>query len=188
MSFRWYWTFASLVWVIALVQPTAACAETGYDAWLRYPQLSGTSLQQARGLITQIVLDNDADPILKSAADELARGCSGLLGTKIRITGRATQSGAVVLRTKPAGNGNAEAPDGFSLKSVQVDGHDGIAIVGETTRGTLYGAFALLRILQTDQSIQNLNVTEAPAFAMRMANQWDNPNGTIERGYGGASL
>jgi len=188
MSFRWYWTFASLVWVIALVQPTAARAETGYDAWLRYPQLSGTSLQQARGLITQIVLDNDADPILKSAADELARGCSGLLGTKIGIAGRATQSGAVVLRTKPAGNGNAEAPDGFSLKSVQVDGHDGIAIVGETARGTLYGAFALLRILQTDQSIQNLNVAETPAFAMRMANQWDNPNGTIERGYGGASL
>ena len=54
--------------------------------------------------------------------------------------------------------------------------------------GALYGAFHFLRLLQTGQPIDRLNVFERPRVQLRMLNHWDNANGTIERGYAGNSL
>ncbi len=42
--------------------------------------------------------------------------------------------------------------------------------------------------MQTGQPIDRLNLTERPALQLRLMNHWDNPNGTIERGYAGSSL
>ena len=35
---------------------------------------------------------------------------------------------------------------------------------------------------------RQLNIAEQPALQLRLMNHWDNPNGTIERGYAGRSL
>jgi len=52
----------------------------------------------------------------------------------------------------------------------------------------LYGAFAFLRLIQTHQPIDALDIVESPRLRHRILDHWDNLDGTIERGYAGASL
>ena len=71
--------------------------------------------------------------------------------------------------------------DGFRI--------DGTTITARHDAGLLYGAYALLR----QQSLSPLTshpspLTSHPVFALRMLNHWDNPDGTIERGYAGESI
>ncbi len=54
--------------------------------------------------------------------------------------------------------------------------------------GLLYGAYHLLRLQQTGQSCDNLDISEQPAYDLRILNHWDNPNGTVERGFAGKSI
>lgn len=53
--------------------------------------------------------------------------------------------------------------------------------------GLLYGAYELLRRQQSGNGV-NANIEEHPAFALRILNHWDNPDGSIERGYAGKSI
>ena len=63
-----------------------------------------------------------------------------------------------------------------------------IAIASESDVGALYGVFHFLRLLQTGQPIDALDIVQRPRLQVRMLNHWDNLNGTIERGYAGRSL
>src|SRR6185312_903552 len=54
--------------------------------------------------------------------------------------------------------------------------------------GVLYGTFALLRKIALGEPIRDLDETQTPYAPVRWVNQWDNLNGTIERGYGGRSI
>ena len=55
----------------------------------------------------------------------------------------------------------------------------GDTLAARTERGLLYGAYALLRGERT---------SSAPFFRLRILNHWDNPDGSIERGYAGKSI
>lgn len=62
-----------------------------------------------------------------------------------------------------------------------------ISIVGGSSVGVLYGAFALLRMARTGTLTEG-TVTECPKNPLRMLNHWDNMEGDIERGYSGGSF
>jgi len=63
-----------------------------------------------------------------------------------------------------------------------------LIIVGGSDRGLLYGVFALLRFLATDADLTQLNFRSHPAMPIRWVDEWDNPDGSIERGYAGRSI
>ncbi|WP_342415951.1 alpha-glucuronidase family glycosyl hydrolase [Paenibacillus sp. FSL R10-2782] len=74
-----------------------------------------------------------------------------------------------------------------------------VTIAGQTTKGVLYGVFHLLRWLQggLDGRLKSgieslhapiLDVVSNPANPIRMINHWDNMDGSVERGYAGASI
>ena len=67
---------------------------------------------------------------------------------------------------------------------------DGTTITARRDVGLLYGAYALLRQQQTsDLSHQPSAIAEShPAYSLRLLNHWDNPNGTVERGFAGRSI
>ena len=79
-------------------------------------------------------------------------------------------------------------------KSVPKDGYVITTKDGKTTiaasndAGMLYGAYHLLRLQQMGQGDAPVNVSEKPAFDLRILNHWDNPNGTVERGFAGKSI
>src|SRR5699024_9381593 len=52
----------------------------------------------------------------------------------------------------------------------------------------LYGTFHLLRLMQTKVPLENLYVKDQPRNRLRMINQWDNMDGSVERGYSGQSI
>jgi len=68
-----------------------------------------------------------------------------------------------------------------------------VIVAGGDERGALYGAFALLRLPATTEIDKMPNLSQhplrsRPAMAIRWTNEWDNANGTVERGYGGPSI
>ena len=82
----------------------------------------------------------------------------------------------VTLREEPS------MKEGFRIGS----GPEGTVLSGGPT-GLLYGAYELiLRHFSGDALPSDLR--SAPRYALRMINCWDNPDGSVERGYSGRSL
>ena len=67
---------------------------------------------------------------------------------------------------------------------------DGTTITARRDVGLLYGAYALLRMQETSAlSPQPSAIAEShPTYSLRLLNHWDNPNGTVERGFAGRSI
>lgn len=73
-------------------------------------------------------------------------------------------------------------PDGYTITL-----KNGKYILSSPTEvGLLYATYHLIRSQQTGESMTE--VTENPAYSMRMLNHWDNLDGSVERGYSGKSL
>lgn len=89
------------------------------------------------------------------------------------------KGGAVVLKRK------RDIPkDGYTIKGRG----ENVEIAAADHIGLLYGAYHLLRLQQTGQLCADLNIKEQPAYPLRILNHWDNPDGTVERGYAGKSI
>ena len=89
------------------------------------------------------------------------------------------QGGPVVLKRQkdmPA--------DAYAIKS---EGEK-TQITAANDAGLLYGAFHLLRLQQMELATTGLDIREQPAYDLRILNHWDNPDGTIERGFAGRSI
>ena len=89
------------------------------------------------------------------------------------------QGGPVVLKKQ-----KKIAKDGFSITTKGGK----TFIEASNDAGLLYGAFHLLRLQQTGKDVSNLYINEKPFFELRILNHWDNPNGTVERGFAGKSI
>ena len=63
-----------------------------------------------------------------------------------------------------------------------------LSLMASDSRGILYGIFKVIFNLKRHISIKNINITEVPTNEIRMINQWDNMDGSIERGYAGRSI
>lgn len=72
--------------------------------------------------------------------------------------------------------------------SIKGDGYriTGDGILANTDLGILYGVYALLRQQQTGELMANS--VSNPSYERRILDHWDNPDGTIERGYAGRSI
>lgn len=169
---------AALLAVLFLILvATPARAEDGYALWLRYAPLEGEAGETLAAFnpVAQLVMhDMDDAPMLGVAADELRRGFHALQGGKLPGRSRATGKVIVDCGTDATGRDGS-----FTVRSVAGE----IRISGPDHLGCLYGAFALLRELSLGKDPRTLDIAEAPAMPLRLLDHWDNPDGTIERGY-----
>jgi alpha-glucuronidase len=175
---------------VLLILPAALWGETGADAWLRY------SKTNVAGVPDVIATLGDA-PVLASARKEVIRGVLGMTGKTLRADAGVPKDRAIVLGTLDAIQKAAPQwrlttatipPDGYWLKTVSSNGVRYTVVTAANDRGVLYGAFALLRKMNVGESIANLDQHDAPYAPVRWVDQWDNLDGTIERGYGGRSI
>lgn len=172
-------------------------AETGYDLWLRYQPLQNqTVLATYRQQISGITLGGNTETF-KIIGEELQHGLSAMLQKKITVTDKSGSTSSLIAATGAspllAGTEAKEllqqtGEEGFVILSKTINGQKKIIIAGNTDKAVLYGAFHFLRLLQTEQSIQQLQVVSVPKVKLRMLNHWDNMNRTVERGYAGFSL
>jgi len=169
-------------------------AETGYDAWLRYAPIDNAAALQRYSALPAVVVALGDSPEIGAAQEELIRGVRGMLGHTLRVETHLPDESAIVLGTlaaieeaAPGAHLNGDLKqDGYRLKSMVLRGHPCLVIAGGSGRGVLYGAFALLRRIALQEPASALD--ERPSAPVRWVNQWDNLDGTIERGYGGRSI
>jgi alpha-glucuronidase len=188
------WAIAILLLGL-LTQCGVALAEDGHELWLRYHGVGGAMLDSYRRSATELVGNSDS-PILKAAADELRRALTGLLAVDLPVAGGSPQDGAIIFGTPRSSSIVAELKldlsslgrEGFLIRNVTMDGHRAIVIAGNEDLGVLYGAYGFLRLMQTHQPLEHLNILSAPHLTHRILDHWDNLDGTVERGYAGASL
>ena len=109
------------------------------------------------------VVCSRSSPTLAIAVQELQQGWQGKDGATIVLA---------LKRDKAIRN------NGFKLSP------DGVQ--ANTELGILYGVYELLRLQHTGQPVEEVICN--PSYEVRTLNHWDNPDGTIERGYAGHSI
>src|SRR3954452_3523292 len=157
---------------ICLLLTLSLHAETGYRAWLRYAPLASPPALPA------VVSIADDSVVLRTAQQELIAGIRGMTGRILRAETGAAGESAIVLQAGMTGL----APDAYSIALERGT----ITVRGGNDRGVLYGSFALLRKIALGEPIGN--ETQSPRVAARWVNEWNNLDGTIERGYAGRSI
>ncbi len=180
--------------IIFIFLPALLKAEDGYDLWLRYKKVSNNSLleQYKKQITSPVVLGSSQTiAIIKT---EISKAFSGLTGTSYKILlspGKSSKFVAGTVSTSTIISSivtkdelNLISNEGFIIKT-----RPGKTIItANTDIGVLYGVFHFLRLMQTQQSISNLNIISAPKIKLRILNHWDNLNRTVERGYAGFSI
>ncbi|MCJ2184324.1 alpha-glucuronidase [Novosphingobium sp. 1949] len=151
----------------------AARANDGYELWLPPANDPAANLDIAT-LGTGATLD--------IAAGELHRDLATaplpiLLATNLR-----PELAALKLP------GAALGREGYVVRRATVAGRAVILVSGNTETGVLYGAFALIRAARTGADLTTIALQSAPKVAVRVLDHWDNLDGSVERGYAGASL
>ncbi|HET9503650.1 MAG TPA: alpha-glucuronidase family glycosyl hydrolase [Hymenobacter sp.] len=177
--------FLLFVLTVAAAAPTRA--DDGYRLWLKYDRVADAAARQQYLRSAQFIASPGTSPTLRAASSELQRGLSGLLGQAVPVVATAgSRTGGVVLRVdaQASANGQPLKAEGYRIFSEK----NNLVITGRTDRAVLYGAFALLRQVQTRQPLAGLSISSNPRIGYRMLNHWDNQNGTIERGYAGSSI
>ena len=154
---------------LAVASP--AFADDGYLLWLR-------GVAPASG---QAAIDRLGDtPTLRLAETELRRALPA--GTPPVVI--ATAADVAALKLPFAGLGD----EGYLVRPVTLGGRRVLLVAGNSDRGALYGAFALIRHLDTGGGAADAVLRSAPKVQRRVLNHWDNLDGSVERGYAGQSL
>ncbi|MBB3343462.1 alpha-glucuronidase [Luteimonas sp. RC10] len=171
-----------------------AQAEDGYALWLRYAQ-AGAERGPDAPRVSQLAIA-EATPTQRATRDELLRGLQGLQGQAPHVAGHIDRAGALLVGTPQSLPAIARlaldlgdlGQAGYLIRSMSVDGHPATVVAANTDVGALYGAFAFLRLMQTDQPIADLDLRQAPRIERRVLNHWDDLDRHVERGYAGQSI
>ncbi|KAK3934680.1 alpha-glucuronidase A [Diplogelasinospora grovesii] len=173
-----------------------ASAENGLNGWLRYASLPDNLRHRSASVPPMIVALNttETSPVY-TAGKELQAGIKGILGRSVDIShdfpsSHNSESPCILVGTAAAYNakyGSANltsfTTDGFWLS---VKGNN-VLILGQNERGALYGAFEYLSMV-AQGNFSDVNLLSNPDAPVRWVNQWDNLDGSIERGYAGPSI
>jgi alpha-glucuronidase len=195
MIARWMSAACALLCLTLVCAASPARAEDGYALWLRYHRLPDPLRDAAAPRARSIVAPAAPSPTIRAAVAELQRGLGGLLAQDEPVAD-APAAGAILVGTP------AELPaiaalhlplpalgdEGYLVRSVSIAGAPVTVITGNTDIGVLYGAFAMLRELQTGRPIDRLALASAPKINLRMLDHWDNLDRSVERGYAGESI
>jgi len=184
--------FAALVCVASFTQTASAATDT--DAWLRYTALDPKSAKQYEQLPSKIVVLGDS-PVLQNAAQELTSGIEKMTGRTVSansevsgssfILATVSQAKSLIPALSPPGG---MASDGYWITHTKAHGSECLLITSNDERGVLYGVFGLLRKVAEGNNLARINELQQPAAGIRWIDQWDNLDGSVERGYGGRSI
>ncbi|TRX22580.1 alpha-glucuronidase [Flavobacterium franklandianum] len=173
-------------------------AQEDYKLWLQYAKVEDTKLaSDYNSNINGIIALGNSETI-RVASKELQLGLSSLLDNTTVIQQNIEAENVLILGSKTSLNEaiskslNKEFEqinnEGYIIKTIQIKNKNHILITAKTDIGVLYGVFNFLKLIQTNKSVENLNIVDSPKIDIRILNHWDNLNGTVERGYSGSSL
>ncbi|KAF2163139.1 glycoside hydrolase family 67 protein [Zasmidium cellare ATCC 36951] len=165
--------------------------EDGLQAWLRYAPLPRGHHRSS--LPSRIVALNDSSssPVY-TAGQELQKGILGILGEDLEICDSAPAGNSAIL-VGTVGQYNKVYQDATLHPDLSEDGFwlstqgTTVRILGQNERGVLYGAFEYLSML-AQGNFSTVEYPTNPSAPIRWTNEWDNMDGSIERGFAGNSI
>jgi alpha-glucuronidase len=174
-----------------LLLPLFSFAENGYDLWLRYPKIENEGLRKKYVKeLSSIVVEGNS-PTINVLKKELTAGLAGLLSKVVKIDNSIQKNTSLVIaKTSIFINSdelNKLGEEGYIIRK-NTKGNPKYIVTANTDIGLLYGTFHFLKLLQTNQNLDNVNITSAPKIKLRMLNHWDNLTRHVERGYAGWSI
>jgi alpha-glucuronidase len=180
-----------------------------YQCWLQFDKIQNEQLRLSYTKQCGAVVVPRSSDILNTAKNELIHGLQSLLGVNPIEQGRDTQAGngRIIIgiaedhpllegaltqlsfsTIKANTNNKDKANDSYVIRTGEDELGSYIALAGASDRALIYAVFHFLKLLQLGSDITELNIQEMPANGIRMMNQWDNMDGSIERGYAGESI
>lgn len=173
-------------------------AQTDYKLWLQYNKVANSEkITEYQAINKNIVTIGNSETI-QIAAKELQNAFKSLINKTVPLSNKTAESVNIILANQS--NLSPELLDqtktelqkinneGFVIKTIQLKNKPQILITAKKDIGLIYGVFHYLRLLQTNQSINNLKIIDSPKTKVRILNHWDNLNETVERGYAGSSI
>lgn len=172
----------------------------GYRTWLQYNEVENDDLRSKYLEFCSNISLVTESLVIESAVDELKNGIQSMLGIDLKTQKYPYNDSSIVLgiyedidiedykmSTEIFTDMNEE---GYLIKISKSlkSNRNHILIIGKSDRGILYGVFHLLRLMQTRKSVDNLHIFDQPKNQLRMINQWDNMDGSVERGYSGNTI
>lgn len=179
---------------VLLLCSLTTLAEDGYELWMRYKKPTDIAILNAYRSIFSSIVSNNQSATMLAASEELKKGLGGILDKKILVQSQ-VQNGSLVIgnstEIRKLINTTIAVPEnkeGFIIKSI-IENNKRITVISSASDiGVLYGAFHLLRMLQSNANINALDISSSPALQLRLLNHWDNLNRHVERGYAGIAL
>jgi alpha-glucuronidase len=169
---------------------------TMYDCWLGYrPARAQSRTANSAALLSRVAVSG-ASTVLATALAELVRGLSALTGAVPAVVPGQTAEphiliaapdSAAATAVRAAMGRPAEGEDEVLVFTAQAQPRQ-LIITSNTEAGCLRAVFAFLRHLQAGEDAAGLHVAEGTANRLRLVSHWDNLDGTVERGYAGASI
>lgn len=188
-----------LLMSLIITVSTFAKADNGYRLWMKYDKIDNTAyIQHCQNLIKALDVSGYSKTI-RAAQEELKKGLDGLLNTRLPLIHKGKPFAGTILAGTPATLPilkNKEwqqafsklAKGGYIIQKFKVDNGFCILIASNEDIGVLYGVFRFLRLVQTQSSLKDINISSSPKLQWRMLNHWDKLDGSVERGYAGNSL
>lgn len=187
-----------LIWVMLIASLQKTIAQEDYKLWLQYKKVQDTKIVSSyESKINGIYALGNSETI-QVATKEIKLGLSGLLDSTIALQQNTNKENMLILGNKLLLDENILKniktefdlinEEGYIIKTIQLKNKKHILITGKTDIGVLYGVYNFLKLLQTNQPIENLTITDSPRINIRILNHWDNLDRTVERGYAGFSL
>ncbi|UGU15656.1 alpha-glucuronidase [Sinomicrobium kalidii] len=169
-------------------------ANNGYDLWLKYRKIEDPGILTGYTKHIRAVYMEEGNETLDAAREELSVGLGSLLGTAVPYVNSQSGDHSLVIgkirnldrdiRKHLNGDVSKIKKDGFLITTCQ----NRTVITAHKDIGILYGVFRFLRQLQMHKSLEEIHILEVPETDVRVLNHWDNLDGTVERGYAGASI
>ncbi|MBD8069062.1 alpha-glucuronidase family glycosyl hydrolase [Bacillus sp. PS06] len=166
-----------------------------YSCWLQYTKIENQEwLADYQTLLSHIEVLSHSH-VMESAKQELMTAIKGMVGSSPEASAEIKNYSSVVLATVEDHPSICELVDsqllddeGYLITAVIVDGYQKLMLVGKTDVGALYAVFHLIRLMKMEEDLGEVRIIENPTNQLRMINEWDNMDGSIERGYAGESI
>jgi len=176
--------------LLVLLSAGLAAAEDGMSGWLRYAPLSCSRSSPPSLPQTIVALNATKSSPVYAAGQELQKGLQDIFARQVQVTGQTTNDSSVIVGSVAQ---YTRATGDSTVPSLEEDGYwldikgDSVQIVGQNERGALYGTFEYLSML-AQGNFSDVTKVSNPSAPIRWTNEWDNMDGSIERGFAGPSI
>lgn len=152
---------------------------TSYRAWLQYSPIAQQDYREEVINLLREICVKERDEVLDRALDELSLALDQMTGYKPAVV--PTEEGNPTLIITIDSTYQEEM---FTINLTDEKN----TLRGGSSRAILYGVFHLLRLIQQHANLTGVSIKEVPKNPIRMINQWDDMDGSVERGYAGESI